>query len=166
MLLTAPRADNWAPGGDRYHPIHGRSMSDGAYRVDDDLAAVDWARAKTDLAADDFDNGRSPAALRRSFEASQHVALAWHGERLVGMARLLSDGVCNAYLLDVWTHSDHRRQGVGSAMVRRLVERVPGQHVGLQTDDAQAFYRANGFVSQPEFMSAVTGRWLDNDANR
>jgi GNAT superfamily N-acetyltransferase len=90
---------------------------------------VDWDRAKVDLAADDFDNGRSPEALRRSFESSQHVAVATDGGRVVGMARLLSDGVCNAYLLDVWTLSSYRRRGIASSMVRQLAERVPGQHI-------------------------------------
>ncbi len=135
-------------------------------RVSDTLDGVDWERAKADLAADQFDNGRSPAALRRSFEESQHVAIAWDGERVVGMARLLSDGVCNAYLLDVWTASSHRRRGIGQAMVERLCDAVPGQHVGLQTDDGQAFYGMLGFRRQPEFMSRVSGRWLENDANR
>ena len=72
-------------------------------RIDGSLEGIDWARAKADLAADDFDNGRSSRALRVSFEQSQHVAIARDGDRVVGMARLLSDGVCNAYLLDVWT---------------------------------------------------------------
>ena len=121
---------------------------------------------KSDLAADEFDNGRSPAALRRSFEQSQHVAIAWDGDRVVGTARLLSDGVCNAYLLDVWTASSHRRRGIGRALVERLCAAVPGQHVGLQTDDAQALYESLGFGLQPDFMSRVSGRWLENDANR
>ena len=82
------------------------------------------------------------------------------------MARLLSDGVCNAYLVDVWTASPYRRQGVASAMIELLLEEVPGQHVGLQTDDAQELYRALGFQEQPEFWSLVVGSWLDNDANR
>ena len=82
------------------------------------------------------------------------------------MARLLSDGVCNAYLVDVWTASAYRRRGVASSMVRYLLDKVPGQHVGLQTDDAQHLYRELGFQAQPEFWSLVVGSWLDNDANR
>ena len=134
--------------------------------IDGSLDGIDWARAKADLTADDFDNGRTAEALRRSFEQSQHVAFARDGGRVVGMARLLSDGVCNAYLVDVWTASSYRRQGVASAMIRRLLDGVPGQHVGLQTDDAQAFYAALGFAPQPEFWSTVVGGWLENDANR
>ena len=134
--------------------------------VDGSLGGIDWAAMKRDLAADDFDNGRSPAALRLSFERSQHVAIARDGDLVVGTARLLSDGVCNAYLVDVWTRSSHRRRGIGSRMVEQLCAAVPGHHVGLQTEDAQAFYTSLGFKPQPEFWSRVVGKWLDNEANR
>ena len=134
--------------------------------VDGSLAGIDWAALKADLAADEFDNGRSAAALRRSFEQSQHVAVARDGERVVGTARLLSDGVCNAYLLDVWTATPYRRQGIATRLVQALLDAVPGQHVILQTDHASALYATLGFELQPEFMSRVVGRWLENDGNR
>jgi predicted GNAT family acetyltransferase len=137
-----------------------------AVTFDDSLYGVDWVRLKADLAADRFDNGRSPEALQRSFARSQHLVLARDDGRVVGTARLLSDGVCNAYLVDVWTQTAYRHQGIGSAMVRQLMAQVPGQHIGLQTEDAGAFYARLGFVPQPEFFAAVVGRWLDNDANR
>jgi predicted GNAT family acetyltransferase len=135
-------------------------------RIDGSLDGVDWSRAKADLASDNFDNGREAFALQRSFEQSQHVAFARDGEHVVGMARLLSDGVCNAYLVDVWTLASYRRQGIASAMVRMLIAEVPGQHIGLQTDDAHALYESLGFRPQPDFLSLVVGTWLDNDANR
>jgi ribosomal protein S18 acetylase RimI-like enzyme len=135
------------------------------WRLGDVREDVDWVQAKADLAADDFDNGRSAQALRRSFENSQYVVFAWIDKHVVGMARLLSDDVCNAYLLDVWTHSAHRRRGIGAAMVQNLIAVVPGQHIGWQTDDAIEFYDALGARRQPEFMSIVSGNWLGNDAN-
>jgi GNAT superfamily N-acetyltransferase len=134
--------------------------------INSEVDRVDWHQAKADLGNDEFDNGRSAQALRLSFVHSQHVALAWANEHLVGMARMLSDGVCNAYRVDVWTASAFRRQGVGARMVKYLLDQIPGQHVGLQTDDAEAFYRSLGFRAQPEFMSVVVGTWLDNAANR
>jgi len=136
-----------------------------AVTIDGSLDGVDWAQAKADLATDDFDNGRSPDALRRSFERSQHVAVARDGARVIGMARLLSDGVCNAYLVDVWTASAYRRRGIASAVIRHLLEQIPGQHVGLQTDHVQALYVSLGFGYEPEFMARVVGTWLDNDGN-
>jgi len=135
-------------------------------RIDGSLEGIDWAAVKHDLAADHFDNGRSPGALRLSFERSQHVAIARDGDLVVGTARLLADGVCNAYLVDVWTRSSHRHRGIGSRMVEQLCAAVPGHHVGLQTDDTGAFYQALGFRTQPEFWSRVVGKWLDNEANR
>ena len=141
-------------------------LIDVAITFERSIEGVDWARAKTDLAADGFDNGRSPEALRGSFEQSQHVAIARDGQRVVGMARLLSDGVCNAYLLDVWTASAYRRRGIASAMVCALVDGVPGQHIGLQSDaDTQGFYASLGFTPHPEFLGKVAGAWLANDAN-
>jgi predicted GNAT family acetyltransferase len=137
-----------------------------AIRFDTTTEGIDWAQAKADLAADHFDNGRSADALRRSFEQSRHVAFARDGDRIVGMARMLSDGVCNAYVVDVWTKSEYRRRGIASTLMRMLADAAPGQHVGLQTDDAQAFYRSLGYKPQPEFWSLVVGAWLDNDANR
>ena len=51
-------------------------------------------------------------------------------------------------------------------MMRRLLDQVPGQHVGLQTDSAPELYASLGFAPQPEFWSVVVGSWLDNEANR
>lgn len=135
-------------------------------QVDESLDGIDWEQAKADLTADNFDNGRSARALQTSFAHSQFVVFARDGDRVVGMARLLSDGVCNAYLVDVWTLSAYRRQGIGAAMVKRLMSRVPGQHIGLQTDEAESFYAGLGYAPQPAFMSVVVGEWLGNDANR
>jgi GNAT superfamily N-acetyltransferase len=124
---------------------------------------IDWTALKEALRADDFDNGRTPEQYRISHQNSAAVIFALAGDRIVGNGRLLSDGVCNAYLVDIWTASSHRRRGIGSELVRRLVATVPGQHVGLFTDDMQPFYAALGFRLRPDFMELVIGRWLDND---
>ncbi len=122
---------------------------------------VDWSGLKQDLAADDFDNGRTPDQLRTSFANSFAVSFVWDGERCVGSARLLSDQVCNAYLIDVWTASSHRRRGIAREMVVRLVELVPGQHVALFTEHAAELYRSLGFKEEREGMSMVVGKWLN-----
>ena len=125
------------------------------------ITGVDWARLKTDLQADDFDNGRTPDELRRSFENSAVVVFAWHGERVIGKARALSDGVCNAYVVDVWTHSDYRRRGIATRLMTLLADRLPGQHIYLFTDDAEKFYHGLGYRRQGVGMSIVSGQWLN-----
>jgi predicted GNAT family acetyltransferase len=121
---------------------------------------VNWEQLTADLQADDFDNGRTPDELRRSFENSAVVVFARDGGRIIGKARALSDGVCNAYVVDVWTHSDYRRRGIASRMMRLLEQQLDGQHIYLFTDDAEAFYHGLGFRRQGVGMSMVVGRWL------
>ncbi len=127
-----------------------------------DLEGVDWSEMKATLIRDSFDNGRSPEQYERSFAASAHVCLAYRNNQLVGTARALSDGVCNGYIVDVWTLSDYRRQGIASAMIRHLLDRMPGQHVYLFSDDAAHFYKTLGFVEEPIGLAVVVGRWLES----
>jgi GNAT superfamily N-acetyltransferase len=124
------------------------------------LDGVDWVALKARLAEDRFDNGRSPEQLRVSFENSRAVVLAWLGEEVVGTVRALSDGVCNAYVMDVWTDSRYRRRGIARGMMERLLEQLPGQHVYLFTDDARPFYEKLGFQPQDTGMGRVVGEWL------
>jgi GNAT superfamily N-acetyltransferase len=136
-----------------------------AIRYEATLEGVDWDAVKADLAADDFDNGRTPEELCRSFAASHAVVVAWDKGRVVGTARLLADGVCNAYLVDVWTLAGYRRRGIGSAMVLSLLGRVPGHHVALFTEHHVEFYRALGFEEESTGMSLISGRWLNRGAD-
>jgi predicted GNAT family acetyltransferase len=129
-----------------------------------DLRGVDWARMKALLSEDDFDNGRTPAQLRESFEQSRVAVVAYDGGEIVGTARALSDGVCNAYVVDVWTRTPYRRRGVARAMLATLEAGLRGQHVYLFTDDAADFYRKLGFREQPTGMSKVVGTWLRNES--
>lgn len=125
-----------------------------------ELAGVDWVALKDALVADDFDNHRSPDQYRRSHENSHAVVFGRCDGRFVANGRILSDGVCNAYLVDIWTHSAFRRRGIGREVVTGLLATVPGQHVGLFTDEAASFYRALGFGPQAGGMSMVVGSWL------
>jgi GNAT superfamily N-acetyltransferase len=122
---------------------------------------VDWRALKAALAADDFDNGRTPEEYEASHRGSHAIAFARIGAAFVGNARILSDGVCNAYLVDVWTAAPYRRQGIGSELVRRMLATVPGQHVYLFTADKAAFYSRLGFELQPQGMGRVVGTWLN-----
>lgn len=122
--------------------------------------SVDWEQLTADLQADDFDNGRTPEELRQSFENSAVVAFARDGDRVIGKARALSDGVCNAYVVDVWTHSDYRRWGIATRLMRLLEEGLDGQHIYLFTDDAEDFYHTLGYRRQGVGLSLVVGRWL------
>ena len=136
-------------------------MSEIIYKTN--LENIDWTEMKTTLRQDAFDNGRSPEQLKASFENSYAVCIAYAEGRIIGTARVLSDGVCNAYLVDVWTLSEFRHKGIASTMIQKLLSQLSGQHIYLQTDDAEELYAKLGFVEQPTGMSKVVGEWLVND---
>ena len=125
-----------------------------------ELHQVDWVQLRDALVADDFHNGRTVEELERSFSNSGVCAFAAFDGRTVGTARALTDGVCNAYVVDVWTQSSLRRRGIGHGLMRHLEAQLDGQHVCLFTDDALAFYEAIGYVHRGPALERVVGRWL------
>jgi GNAT superfamily N-acetyltransferase len=128
-----------------------------------DLEHVDWEAMKVVLQKDDFDNGRTPKQLQTSFENSFVCVIAYAPEGIIGTVRVLSDQVCNAYIVDVWTYSPYRRQGIGSRMMQITLEKLPGQHVYLFTEDAEEFYRTLGFKRRGVGLELVIGQWLHNE---
>lgn len=127
-----------------------------------DMTGVDWEAMKAILVEDNFDNGRTPQQLRTSFENSFVCVLACAGERIIGTVRVLSDQVCNAYMVDVWTYSPFRRQGIATRMMQIALEKLPGQHVYLFTEDAEQFYASLGFKRRGMGLELVVGTWLVN----
>ncbi|OKH56078.1 GNAT family N-acetyltransferase [Calothrix sp. HK-06] len=127
-----------------------------------DLSNVNWDEMKATLKEDVFDNGRSPQQLKVSFENSYATCIAYIDNCIVGTARVLSDGICNAYIVDVWTFTPYRRQGIASKMMSLLLERLSGQDVCLLTEDAVDFYEKLGFTEGDTCMEKVIGKWLIN----
>ena len=68
--------------------------------------------------------------------------------RLVGMARALSDGVSDAYILDVVVDPAHRSQGIGREIVKRLADHLASFGIDwivcIGVPGTEAFYRAAG----------------------
>src|SRR5215208_6693174 len=97
---------------------------------DTDMTNVDWPQMKSTLADDHFDNGRTPEQLEASFKNSYVSVIAYDGDRIIGTVRVLSDGVCNAYVVDVWTLSEYRNRGIARTMMEdRKSTRLNSSHV-------------------------------------
>lgn len=115
--------------------------------VDTDVVFGFLAQAKwwTELTRESLDR-----ALRNSLCFS-----LMEGGRQIGLARVITDYVTYAYLCDVYIEKKRRGQGLGSWLVRCVLEHPDLKHlkrVALITHDAQAFYLGLDFhfVSHPD----------------
>lgn len=128
----------------------------------DKFEEIDFEALRLALIADDFHNGRTTEQLRDSFMNSRMRVFAICDEACVGVARALSDGVGNAYVLDVWTLTSHRHRDIGRRMMQIMLDAGPGQHFYLQSDDDTVeFYQKLGFEAQPSGMSIISGNYLN-----
>ncbi len=66
--------------------------------------------------------------------------VALDGDQVIGFAYLLSDGHIAAYLSMMAVHHDHRRRGVGRALVEYAAPLTGAERVDLVTDTADDFY--------------------------
>ena len=92
---------------------------------------------------------RDPDALVRAIAQSHLVVTARDGERLVGLARTISDGVTICYLQDLLVHPDRQRAGIGRALLERVLREYPDvRQFVLMTDrdGPLEFYRAAALV--------------------
>ena len=137
----------------------GQSMTI-TYRYDTE--DVNWEALRLILIEDHFHNGRSSEQYRLSFQNSAAVVFAFEDDRIIGTARMLSDGVCNAYIVDVWTLNRYRRQGIAQHMMDYLEGQASGQHISLWTESSQAFYEQLGYKRSTDTLyEKVVGEWLD-----
>ena len=86
-----------------------------------DLAAVDFAEL-SELYRIAPLGDKPPAALATVFGNSMFKSFVYAGGILVGAGRVLADGLDCAYIADVAVHPQHQGRGIGTAIIRRLVE--------------------------------------------
>lgn len=93
-----------------------------------------------------------PARLLAAMKSSCLVLSARDSEdnRLVGMARTVSDGLTIVYLQDLLVAPKRQRQGIGGALLDEVLRRSQGvRQLVLLTDDEpgqRAFYQSRGLV--------------------
>ena len=80
--------------------------------------------------------------LRRMIENANLTVTAWDNERLIGVARALTDFSWCCYLSDLAVDRDYQRQGIGQELVRR-VHTEAGEETSLvlvSAPDAMGYY--------------------------
>jgi len=101
-------------------------------------ASVGWTAYTDDL-----------AALERGFAHSLLVLAAYDGEELLGILRAVGDGETIIFIQDILVFPAQQRKGVGTALVREVLDRYRHvRQIELTTDntpETEAFYKALGF---------------------
>jgi ribosomal protein S18 acetylase RimI-like enzyme len=114
----------------------------GAVPAADDVRAlydsVEWSAYTNDM-----------DTLMGGLKGSTAVVTAFDGSRLVGLARVVSDGHTIAYLQDILVAPEFQRRGIATELLDRVFAPFAEvrQHV-LITDNEErqrAFYEAHGF---------------------
>lgn len=108
--------------------------------------------------------GRSLENVKKSIDNSMCFGLYNNSGQLLGFARVVTDNVAFAYLMDVFILEAYRGKGLGEKLVRHILEH-PQLQVKfwlLGTVNAHGFYKKFGFSELPE-----PGRFLAiRDATR
>lgn len=84
------------------------------------VSAEDYLALMRRVAPDHFDAKRAAGALEQSITIG-----AWDSARLVGVARVLSDGYFFAALADIIVDPDYQRRGVGRELMNRAYAKTP-----------------------------------------
>lgn len=91
------------------------------------------------------------AALEKAVEQSFDVLTAWHEDQLVGLIRIISDGVSIMYIQDILVLNDYQNQGIATQLMEKILMKYDHirQKVLLTEEaaDVRHFYEKFGFES-------------------
>ena len=84
------------------------------------------------------------------------VVIDTKSQKAIGMGRIISDGVSDAYIQDLVIHSEYRRQGIGKQLVKSLLEKCSSAGllwIGLIAEpDQDDFYSPLGFKPMLKYI--------------
>ena len=92
----------------------------------------------------------APKSLKAGFENSLLTLAAYEGNTLLGVIRTVGDGQTIVYIQDILVLPEYQRRGIGTALVRAILNRFREvRQIVLATDNTPktiAFYESLGFV--------------------
>ena len=95
----------------------------------------------------------SPAELERAISTSWYVLSAYDQDKLVGFGRVISDGALYALICDLIVRPSYQGQGIGSAVLNRLIDRCRAQNIRVvwlfAAKGKSHFYQQFGFFKRP-----------------
>jgi len=91
----------------------------------------------------------SPNVLENAIKNSLLTLGAYDGEKLIGIIRAVGDGFSIVFIQDVLVMPEYQRKGIGTMLVKAIIERYPNVYqIQLTTDNTDKtvpFYKSLGF---------------------
>ncbi|HIA68481.1 TPA: GNAT family N-acetyltransferase [Candidatus Poribacteria bacterium] len=101
------------------------------------------------LGQTDWANYRDITGIQAMLKGTAVVLGVWEEVQLIGFARVISDGIYRALIDDVVIDASKRGQGIGSELMRKLLERLTAmkvEEIFLRCgDNVVPFYQRFGF---------------------
>ena len=95
-----------------------------------------------------------PEMLEEAYKNSLCILGAFEKEKLIGVVRVVGDGISIVFVQDILVLPEYQRQGVGFALIRAVLEKYASVYqVELLTDSTEkskAFYSSVGLVPVSE----------------
>ena len=125
--------------GDRVTPAEYRSL----------LAAVKWRPLEQD-----------DVAVASALDVSWNVTARTSDGSLIGLARVLDDGLLYASIWDVIVRPERQRTGIGRALLAAVLEQTAGRRLVslVSTAAGEALYRSVGFAETDGRSTALFRR--------
>ena len=91
-----------------------------------------------------------PDRIRRMYENSNLIVSAWDQDRLVGVARSITDWAWSCYLADLAVLPEYQKSGVGKALIELTKKQIGEESMLLllSVPTALEYYPKVGFVKQ------------------
>lgn len=104
--------------------------------------------------------------LEQALSHSLAMYLAFDGEKIVGLIRLIGDGFSSVLVQDLIVLPIYQRKGIGSALMKEALEDYKDvyqvQLVTEQTERTLGFYRSMGFESLSTY-NCIGMTWVNRE---
>ena len=123
---------------------------------------LDYLPSKEDLfelyEANKWSSSTKIDQLYLAMQNSHSLVVAYHNDKLVALANAISDGYLVVYFPHLLVHPEYQRKGIGTRIVKVLLEKYKDFHQKMLVADDKAieFYRENGFV----LAQNTTSMWI------
>lgn len=127
------------------------SMDKIIYKVNEPISAEQFVELLKQSTLSERRPVDDRACMKGMVENSNLMITAWDGEKLVGVARSMTDFHYACYLSDLAVHKDYQKQGIGKALQVRTQSRLGDQCnlILVAAPAANSYYEHIGFSNNP-----------------